>query len=80
MAFDESTPRANILALSKRGDDASKLLERLRRIHVLLPPFLRQPEDATTRGSKREFRIQDRAAPDVGGDRPGADHRHRQRG
>jgi hypothetical protein len=60
MAFDESTPRANILALSKRGDDASKLLERLRRIHVLLPPFLRQPEDATTRGSKREFRIQDR--------------------
>jgi hypothetical protein len=55
MAFRRDTPRARILALSKHGGDASKLLERARRIRELLPPYLRHDEDPETRGSKSEL-------------------------
>lgn len=60
LAFREDTPRARILALSKHGGDASKLLERVRRIQELLPPFLRHAEDRETRGSKTELALEGR--------------------
>lgn len=60
LAFREDTPRARVLALSKHGGDASKLLERVRRIRELLPPFLRHEEDRETRGSKSELMLEGR--------------------
>lgn len=56
-AFNEDTPNARILALSKHGGDASKLLERARKIRELLPPFLRHDEASDTRGSKSELEL-----------------------
>lgn len=55
VAFRADTPNARVLALSKVGGDASKLLQRARRIRELLPPFLRHEEDPETRGSKSEL-------------------------
>ena len=55
MAFDPETPAATILALSKKGEDASKLVTRFREIIKRLPSFLRPAEDASTRGSKTEM-------------------------
>lgn len=60
LAFRRDTPRARILALSKHGGDASKLLERVRRIRELLPAFLRHEEDRETRGSKTELQLEGR--------------------
>jgi hypothetical protein len=60
LAFRTDTPRARILALSKHGGDASKLLERTRRIRELLPPFLRHDEAKDTRGSKSELELEGR--------------------
>lgn len=57
MAFNPETPRAKVLALSKTGEDASKLLARCRRINSLLPPYLRKTEDAATRQAKTEFKL-----------------------
>lgn len=57
LAFNAATPRARILGLSKRGEDASKLLERARKIRELLPAFLRLEEAPDTRGSKSEFEL-----------------------
>jgi len=59
-AFHPDTPRARILALSKTGEDASKLLARVRRINMLLPPYLRHVEHVSTRSSKTEFRLEGR--------------------
>lgn len=59
-AFSRDTPRAKILVLSKTGEDASKLLSRVRRINTLLPPFLRHVEDVSTRSSKTEFKLEGR--------------------
>lgn len=60
LAFRADTPRARILALSKHGEDATKLIERVRRIKDLLPTFLRHDEDRETRGSKREMQLDGR--------------------
>ena len=57
IAFRADTPLARALALSKRGDDASKLLARARRIRDLLPPFLRHEESSETKGSKTELQL-----------------------
>lgn len=59
-AFNPHTPNARILGLSKHGGDASKLLERTRRIQQLLPPYLQHREDPETRGSKSEFALEGR--------------------
>lgn len=60
LAFHVDTPRARVLALSKHGKDAAKLLERARRIRELLPPFLRHDEHPDTRGSKSELELDGR--------------------
>lgn len=60
LAFDPATPVAKILALSKKADDAKKLLQRARRINELLPPYLRVEEDAETKGSLSKFGVVDR--------------------
>ena len=60
LAYNPDTPNARILALSKHGGDASKLLERARKIRELLPPFLRHQEAADTRGSKSELELEGR--------------------
>lgn len=57
LAFDQATPNARVLALSKHGGDASKLLERARKIIMLLPEFLRPREDVKTRESKTELQL-----------------------
>lgn len=57
LAFDPATPNARVLALSKHGGDATKLLERARKIIALLPEFLRPTEDAVTRQSKTELKL-----------------------
>lgn len=57
LAFDPTTPNARVLALSKHGGDATKLLERARKIIGLLPEFLRPVEDAITRQSKTELKL-----------------------
>lgn len=48
MAFNEATPHARVLAMSKREEDAKKLLARARRIVRMLPAFLRPDEDPRT--------------------------------
>lgn len=48
LAFAQHTPRARILLLSKTLDDAKKLLRRVRRILMMLPPFLRPVEGQRT--------------------------------
>lgn len=60
MAFRADTPKARVLALSKHGGEAAKLLERVRRIRELLPPFLRHEEAKDTRGSKSELQLEGR--------------------
>lgn len=62
IAFDPETPSARVLALSKHGEDATKLTGRARRIHDLLPPYLRADEDAETRGSLSRFKIAGRGS------------------
>lgn len=56
-ALNPATPSALILGLSQDGGYASKLLQRIREINELLPPFLRGVEDRETAGSKSEFEI-----------------------
>jgi hypothetical protein len=55
LAFDHENPVARILALSKHGGDASKLIQRARAIVELLPPFLRPVEAGDTRRSNTRF-------------------------
>lgn len=57
LAFNPDTPRARVLALSKHGLDARKLLARARRIRALLPVFLRHDESSESRGSTRELAL-----------------------
>jgi hypothetical protein len=57
VAFDPDTANALVLVLSQDGGYAKRALERLRRIHQLLPAFLRQPEDRDTQESKSEFKL-----------------------
>lgn len=57
LAFEESTPAARILALSRIGGDASKLLMRSRQIKDHLPPFLRPEEAMDTKRSMTRFGI-----------------------
>lgn len=60
LAFDPRTPVAKIMALSKKAEDAKKLLQRARRINELLPPYLRVEEDPETKGSLSKFGVIDR--------------------
>jgi terminase large subunit-like protein len=60
LVFDPATPVAKILALSKKSEDAKKLLQRARRINELLPPYLRVDEDSETKGSLSKFGVVDR--------------------
>lgn len=60
LAFDEASPVAKILALSKHGGDATKLLKRARRINELLPPYLRLAEQEETKRSLSKFGIEGR--------------------
>jgi hypothetical protein len=60
LAFDPVTPVAKILALSKKAEDAKKLLQRARRINELLPPYLRVEEESETKGSLSKFGLLDR--------------------
>lgn len=55
LAFDLETPNARVLALSKHGGDASKLILRVRKIRELLPPFLRPEEASDTRRALSRF-------------------------
>lgn len=57
LAFNPATPNARILALSKHGGDATKLLLRTRHILGLLPPFLRPVEDQATRRSLSQLQL-----------------------
>lgn len=57
LAFDPETPVAKILALSKKSEDAKKLLQRARRINECLPAYLRCDEDPETKGSLSKFGI-----------------------
>lgn len=57
LAFSAATPNARILALSKHGGDATKLLARVRRIIQLLPPWLRPDELAETRMALTRLRL-----------------------
>ena len=60
MSYEPELVSAKVLALSKREEDAKKLLRRLRRINELLPPFLRRREDTETRGSLSHFKLEGR--------------------
>lgn len=60
VAFNAKTPRAKVLALSKKGEDATKLLARARRINALLPEYLRHAEDNETKRNLSRFKIQGR--------------------
>lgn len=60
IAFDPDGFNAVALGLSQDGGYAKRLLERVRRINELLPPYLRQLEDRETRGSKTEFQLVNR--------------------
>ena len=60
LAFDPETPLAKVLALSKDGIHASKLLQRARRINELMPPYLKVEERPQTRTSQSKFGIVDR--------------------
>ena len=57
LAFDADNPVARILALSKHGGDASKLIARARAILECLPPFLRPDEAGDTKRSNTRFGI-----------------------
>lgn len=57
LAFDEDNPVARILALSKHGGDATKLIARARAILELLPPFMRPIEASDTKRSNTRFGI-----------------------
>lgn len=57
MGFEPDLPRAKVLALSKTETDAQKLLARLRKINLLLPPFLRHAEDPISRGSLSRYKM-----------------------
>lgn len=58
--FNPRTANAKIMALSKNGEEASKLLARARRIVQLLPAYLRPAEDRVTHGSLRRFKLEHR--------------------
>lgn len=58
--YNPETPNAKILALSKRAEDASKLIRRMRRIQELLPPYLQIAEDPETRGSLSRYKLLER--------------------
>lgn len=60
LAFDPVTPVAKILALSKKGEDATKLLKRARRINELLPRYLRVEEQEETKRSLSKFGVVNR--------------------
>lgn len=60
LAFDPDGYNAVVLGLSQDGGYAKRLLERVRAINELLPPYLRQAEDRETRDSKTEFQLVDR--------------------
>ncbi|MEJ7783187.1 MAG: hypothetical protein WKF96_00190 [Solirubrobacteraceae bacterium] len=60
LALEPSTPGAVVLALSQDGNYAKRLLERVRKINQLLPPFLRCLEERDTRESKSEMKLQGR--------------------
>jgi hypothetical protein len=57
MKFNPDTPNARCLALSKRGDDATKLVGRVRRIIRLLPDFLRPVEDHATKMAAQRIQL-----------------------
>jgi hypothetical protein len=57
LAFDPENPIARILALSKHGGDATKLISRARNIQECLPPFLRPTEARDTQRSNTRFGI-----------------------
>lgn len=57
LALDPDTPNAVVLGLSQDGGYAKRLLERVRAINELLPPFLRQTEDRETADSKTEMKL-----------------------
>jgi hypothetical protein len=57
LAFDLDDPVARILALSKHGGDAAKLIGRARTIRELLPPFLAPTEANDTKRSNTRFGI-----------------------
>jgi hypothetical protein len=56
-AFAQHTPNAKILALSKHGGDATKLIGRARKINALLPRFLRLEESQETARSLTKFKL-----------------------
>lgn len=56
-AFAQHTPNAKILALSKHGGDATKLIGRARKINALLPPYLHLNESAETSRSLTKFKL-----------------------
>lgn len=62
MGYNPELPRARVLALSKKEDDATDLLGRMRGISKLLPPYLRIPEDRETRGSLSRYKLQGRGS------------------
>lgn len=62
MAFNPDTPRARVLALSKQGEDAAKLVKRSRKIVALLPPYLAIPEAQETRRSNSQFKLEGRGS------------------
>jgi hypothetical protein len=56
-ALAQHTPNAKILALSKHGGDATKLIGRARKINALLPPYLKRDEEPDTRRSLTRFKL-----------------------
>lgn len=60
MRFEPRTPNAKVLALSKTGEDAKKLLQRIRKVNDLMPPHLRLREDVETRQSNTRFKLEGR--------------------
>lgn len=59
-AFCKETRNAKILALSKHGGDATKLLQRARQINNRLPKFLRQTESNDTARSLSRLKFEGR--------------------
>lgn len=57
IAVDEAGANATVLGLSQDGGYAKRLLERVRQINDLCPPWVRRAEDRETRGSKTEFKM-----------------------
>jgi hypothetical protein len=57
IALDPDTPNAVVLGLSQDGGYAKRLLERVREINDLMPPFLRGIEDRETADSKTEMKL-----------------------